>query len=225
VTDEADRLYGLPLEEFVPERDALAKRLRGEGRRADADAVKALRKPPAVMWAVNQVMRTQRGPARSLVQAADRAAKNPGNRDALRAHGDALDELARAAGGLLSGKGRGLSEDAVLRVRSALHGASLDRSLREDFVAGRLTSEPAPAGFGAITGMPAPKKAKAAPRAKAAPKPTPKPKPKPKPKGPSAAVRKRAERAEAQVAKARAALADAERDLAQARAELEAEQG
>jgi hypothetical protein len=216
--DETDRLYGLALEEFVPERDALAKKLRGEGRRADADAVKALRKPPAVVWAVNQVMRTQRGPARALIQAADRAAKSPGDRDALRAHGEALDELARAAGGLLSGAGRGLSEDAVLRVRSALHGASLDRGARDDFVAGRLTSEPAPAGFGAITAMP-----KARPEAKK-PKAAPKPKkPKPKPKGPSPAARKRVARAEAQVAKARAALDDAERALVEARTALRAE--
>jgi hypothetical protein len=31
--DDADALYGLPLEQFVPERDALAKRLRAEKRR------------------------------------------------------------------------------------------------------------------------------------------------------------------------------------------------
>lgn len=224
--DEADRLYGLALEDFVAERDALAKSLRADGRRADADAVKALRKPPAVVWAVNQVMRTQRNPAQSLIKAADRAAKHPGDRDALRAHGEALDELARAAAGLLSGKGRGLSEDAVLRVRGALHGASVDRELRDDFVAGRLTSEPSPAGFGAITAAPAPR-SKATSKSKPAPKTTSKPKPaskaKPKPKGPSPAARKRVERAEAQVTKARAALADAERVLAEARAALDAD--
>ena len=227
--DEADRLYGLALEDFVAERDALAKALRADGRRADADAVKALRKPPAVVWAVNQVMRTQRNAARTLIKAADRAAKKPGDRDALRAHGEALDELARAAAGLLSGKGRGLSEDAVLRVRGALHGASVDRELRDEFVAGRLVTEPAPAGFGAITATPTAKparsKAKPAPTPKAKPAPKPKPTPKPKPKGPSPAARKRVKRAEAHVAKARSALADAERDLAEARAALEADQG
>jgi hypothetical protein len=217
--DEADRLYGLALEDFIAERDALAKVLRADGRRADADAVKALRKPPAVVWAVNQVMRTQRGAARSLIKAADRAAKHPGDRDALRAHGESLDELARAAAGLLSGKGRGLSDDAVLRVRGALHGASVDRELRDEFIGGRLTAEPAPAGFGAITATPAPSS-----KAKPAPKPKAKPAPKPKPKGPSPAARKRVKRAEAKVAKARAALADAERDLADARAALESDQ-
>ena len=47
--DEADKLYGLPLEDFIAERDAFAKALRAQGRRAEADEVKALRKPPAVV--------------------------------------------------------------------------------------------------------------------------------------------------------------------------------
>jgi hypothetical protein len=232
VIDEADRLFGLPLEEFTAERDALAKSLRADGRRADADAVKALRKPPAVVWAVNQVMRTQRAPAEAIVQAADRAAADPGDRDALRAHHAALEELSAAAAGLLSGKGRALSQDALLRVRTALHAASLDRERRADFVAGRLTEEPGPVGFGAITAMPK-RAAKAAPKLKPKPKAEPKPKPKaepkpkakPKPKGPSPAARKRVERAEAKLAEARAALGGAERELADARAALEAEQG
>jgi hypothetical protein len=229
VIEEADRLYGLPLEDFIAQRDALAKSLRGEGRRAEADDVKALRKPAAVVWAVNQVMRTQGKAARALAGAADRAAANPGDRDALAAHAAALDELTKAAAGLLSGKGRALSEDALLRVRSALHAASLNRELRDEFVAGRLSAEPAPAGFGALTGMPAPAPAaarpkpaaprKAAARAKrAAPPPPP-----PEPKGPSKAALRRVERAEAKVEKAREALAEAEQELADARAAVDAE--
>jgi hypothetical protein len=214
--DEADQLYGLPLEDFVAERDALAKRLRADGRRAEADEVKALRKPPAVVWAVNQLMRTQRKPAKALVAAADRAAKNPGDRNALRAHHDALDELTAAGAGLLSGKGRGLSEDALLRVRSALHAASLDRNAREDFIAGRLSEEPAPAGFAAITAMPAPKKKKAA----KAPPPPPEPPEPPAPPRPTKAQLKRVERAETRIAKLREQLQEAEQELADARAEL-----
>jgi len=212
--DEADKLYGLPLEDFVAQRDALAKQLRADGRRAEADEVKALRKPPAVVWAVNQLMRTQRKAARALVTAADRAAKHPSDRDALRAHHDALDQLATAGEGLLSGKGRGLSEDALLRVRGALHAASLDRDRREEFIAGRLSEEPAPAGFGAITGMPAPAKPRAAKKEEEPPAPPP-----PPPK-PSKAQLKRVERAEARIAKLRDQLDDAEQELAEARADL-----
>jgi hypothetical protein len=219
--DEADRLYGLPLEDFVAERDALAKQLRADGRRAEADEVKALRKPPAVVWAVNQLMRTQHKPAKALVAAADRAAKNPGDRDALRAHHDALDELTTAGAGLLSGKGRGLSEDALLRVRSALHAASLDRDARENFIAGRLSEEPAPAGFAAITAMPAPKKTAAkADKARKATKPPPPPPAPPEPPRPTKAQLKRVERAEARIAKLREQLDDAEQELADSRADL-----
>ena len=221
VLDEADKLYGLPLEDFVERRDALAKQLRADGRRDEADEVKALRKPPAVVWAVNQLMRTQRKAARALVDAADRAAKHPGDRDALRAHHDALDQLASAGAGLLSGKGRGLSEDALLRVRSALHAASLDRDTREDFIAGRLSAEPAPAGFGAITGMPKTAPKKAAPKKTAAKKPAAKkPPPPPPPPKPTKAQLKRVERAEARITKLREQLSEAEQELADARADL-----
>jgi hypothetical protein len=55
--DEADELYGLALDAFVPERDALAKRLRADGRRDEANEVKALRKPSVAAWAVNQAVR------------------------------------------------------------------------------------------------------------------------------------------------------------------------
>ena len=63
--EEADALYGLPLEDFVAERDALAKRLRGEGRREDAQAVKALAKPTVAAWAVNQAVRARPREARA----------------------------------------------------------------------------------------------------------------------------------------------------------------
>jgi hypothetical protein len=217
VIDAADELFGLALEDFVAQRDTLAKGLRAEGRREDADAVKKLRKPTAVVWAVNQVMRTQRAPARALIEAADTALKRPGDRDALRAHSDALDELVRAAAGLLRGGGHGLSDDMLARVRSALHAASLDQELRNEFVAGRLQAEPGPAGLAALSAMSAPPKAQGAKT-----KPKPKAKARPPPPRPSAAARKRVQRAEARVAKAREALASAEQELADARAALDA---
>ena len=64
--DAIDRLYGLPLEAFVGERDALAKELRAAGRRDEAAAVKALTKPTVAAWAVNQALRTQHKAAGEL---------------------------------------------------------------------------------------------------------------------------------------------------------------
>lgn len=46
-------LYAGPLDAFVARRDALAKELRAAGRRDDAKAVKALRKPKRLAWALN----------------------------------------------------------------------------------------------------------------------------------------------------------------------------
>ena len=45
IDSEIDRLYGLALEEFTKERDALARRLRADGNRDDAASVAGLRKP------------------------------------------------------------------------------------------------------------------------------------------------------------------------------------
>ena len=70
-----DRLYGLPREEFVAERDALAKQLRADGQRDEATAVKALPKPTVAAWAANQAVRSQKRAARELWKAGDALAK------------------------------------------------------------------------------------------------------------------------------------------------------
>src|SRR4051812_39551314 len=50
-------LYGLPLEEFTPARDALAKELKAAGRKDEAAEVKSLRKPSLAAWALNRAAR------------------------------------------------------------------------------------------------------------------------------------------------------------------------
>src|SRR3954451_17426043 len=52
---EIDALFQGSLAEFTAARNALAKRLKNEGRTLDAERVKALAKPPASAWAVNQL--------------------------------------------------------------------------------------------------------------------------------------------------------------------------
>ena len=52
--DVADELYGLPLAEFTPARDARAKALKGT---EHASRVKALRKPSLAAWVVNLLVR------------------------------------------------------------------------------------------------------------------------------------------------------------------------
>src|SRR5690349_22162490 len=90
VLDEADRLYGLPLEQFTAERDAAAKALRKSGDREAAAVLAKLPKPTPAAWAANQVARTE-----------------PDVRDEFLAAGAALREAQEAA---LAGDAGGVRE-------------------------------------------------------------------------------------------------------------------
>jgi hypothetical protein len=184
-----DRLYGLPLDEFVPAREALSKELRSDGRRDEANAVKKLAKPTVAAWAVNQAVRSQGKAARALWKAGDDLAATQeaildgkGSGADLRAAADneraALDPLVAAARGLLSSSGDELSETTIDRVRETLHAAAIDPTAREDVAAGRATRERAPQGLfgGGVAAPPAPRS-----RARSAEAPPEKPAAAPKP--------------------------------------------
>ena len=55
IPEVAIALFRTPPDRFVAERDALVKELRAQGRDDDAATVKALRKPTATVWALNQL--------------------------------------------------------------------------------------------------------------------------------------------------------------------------
>ena len=112
VTKEIDELYGLPLDEFTKERDALARRLRSDGRREEAAEVAELRKPVLAAWLVNRLARERRDDVRELVAAAEAIRK--GEADAHDRFRRTADELVRAARELVAGDGR-KPTDAVLR--------------------------------------------------------------------------------------------------------------
>ena len=84
---DVDELYGLPLDRFTPERNALARELRNGGERERGAEVAALRKPSVAAWAVNQLVRTQKSAIGELFEAGDglRAAQD----DVLAGRGDA----------------------------------------------------------------------------------------------------------------------------------------
>ena len=63
-TSEIDALFKLSLAEFTAARNALASRLKKEGRSGEAERVKAMPKPPATAWAVNQLFWRHRRVAR-----------------------------------------------------------------------------------------------------------------------------------------------------------------
>jgi hypothetical protein len=172
---DADDLYGLPLDQFIPERTALARSLRSQGRREEAKEVSGTRKPSVAAWAVNQLVRTQARPVAELFEAGDalRAAQDQvlagqGDRSGLRVAAErerqAVQELVKAARGLLSTDGHELGSIIVERVSETLHAAALDEEARQQVQAGTLQRELRHVGFGTSAGTtPAPSSARPRP--------------------------------------------------------------
>ena len=144
---EAERLYGLPLDEFTAARDARARELRQDGDRQKAAEVAALRKPVLAAWVVNMLARDERGDIRELVAAAKGIKAGEGEADA--AFREALERLTDAGRRLLEAEGR--STDATLhQVAGTLRAAAA--SDPELLASGTLTQPIEPSGFGAMAG-------------------------------------------------------------------------
>jgi hypothetical protein len=208
---DPDQLYGLPLDEFVPQRVALAKELRAAGDRAGAADVAALRKPSLGAWAVNQLVRTQPRAVKELFASGDALtgvqeqliagrADAPELREANSRERAAVDALISLARGLLSSEGNELSPAVLDRVSDTLNAAALDPEARAAVSDGRLERELQHAGLGGLGGGVAP--ARSAPRHAPAARSEP-----PKGRDPRAAERARLEARRA----ARVAEADARR--------------
>jgi hypothetical protein len=158
---DTDRLYGLPLDEFVPARDELAKQLRDQGQRELADEVKGLRKPPVAAWIVNQLARERELDVQRLLNAGEALSKaqaGAARGDSPRAFADArhdeqlaLERLAEAAREAIAREAIG--DAALNRVLQTLRAASLTAEGRELLKRGRLTEELEPPGFEAMSGL------------------------------------------------------------------------
>jgi hypothetical protein len=169
---DADRLYGLPLDEFTKERDLLAKELRKGGDKDAAATVGKLPKPTPVAWAVNRLARDEPGLIEALVSAGERlqAAQLGGEgRDAVRAavaeERAAVDAVVGAARELRPG-GKPLSRPMVDRLRALLHAVAGDEALRERVKAGTVAEEPEAGGAWPLGAVAAPAAASERPAAK-----------------------------------------------------------
>jgi hypothetical protein len=156
---DVEELYGLPLERFVSERNALARELRTGGRRDEATAVAALRKPSVAARAVNQLARAHPRQLRGLFTAGDALSEVQSDVLAGRADGHALGEAAEreraavsvlvdAARELLTAEGLAASASVLERVAETLHAAALDDDAREPVGQGRLERELRHVGLG-----------------------------------------------------------------------------
>jgi hypothetical protein len=141
----------------VAARNALVKSLRKEGRRDDATAVAALRRPSPASWSLNQVARHEADvvgealDAGAKLQAATARAvsgKRGDLRSAQEAQRRALDAVLDAA--MARGRELGAANLDQLRRRAGntLHAAVADGAIGAQLRAGRLDEDLDPPGFG-----------------------------------------------------------------------------
>ncbi|HWI74938.1 MAG TPA: hypothetical protein VNT55_23450 [Baekduia sp.] len=152
--DPIDRLYGADLEDFVHERDTLAKSLRDEGDRDGAAAVSKLAKPTRAAWAVNRLARERPDEIRALVEAGEALA---GAQEQLLDGADAavLRGAAEAARALVDALAAEAPVDGPARdrVRATLHAATVDDGVRAEVAAGRVVKERSASGFGGLEAL------------------------------------------------------------------------
>jgi hypothetical protein len=148
---EYERLYGLPLEDFVKERNGLARQLRQDGRGDEADQIEALRRPSVALWAVNQLAR-QRGELVETLLAAGQRLRG-GDVRAADDVSRAVDRLVTSARDVLGEAGHAASDATLQRVAATLRAAVADDAHAQALADGRLTAELQPAGFEAMAAL------------------------------------------------------------------------
>ena len=163
IDKEIDRLYGVAPSEFVAERGRIERTLRDEGRKGEADQVKALPKPTTAAWIVNQLVREKRRDVDRLLAAGERLRE--AQRSAVAGEGTSRFEEARgeenesrraltdAAASLLAERGKKASPAALDQVDQTLRAAAVLDEGRELLDAGRLVRELEAGGFELLAGV------------------------------------------------------------------------
>jgi hypothetical protein len=143
-----DRLYSVPLEEFISTRDGLVKELKDEGKADASVEVKKLRKPTLTLWALNRLPRVERDLIDRLIEASASVRDTlddgdpAGIRNANAQRRKAIAELLAAAERELTGAGHAATRDTIEKVSRALLAATTDEELATQLAEGRFTSEP-----------------------------------------------------------------------------------
>lgn len=151
---EIDALFQLSLAEFTGARNALAKHLKNEGRTLDAERVKALAKPPAPAWAVNQLYWQDPKAIERLLtlgervrKAQTRQLKNADLRALIEEKKQMTTALLTKASAILEEAGHAASADSMRRVSATLESLAAWGFMEGVPRAGRLTAELDPPGF------------------------------------------------------------------------------
>lgn len=160
---DLDRLYGLPLNEFVPERTALVERLQRAGAQHAADTAQKLNKPSVSAWAINQLSRYRRQLVVDLISAVDRlrAAQSgaadgrtdgPSLSEAVKDEEAALARIEETTPGILNEAGYVTSRATIDRAMRSIRAAAAHSEGRTLLEQGRLSQDFEPAGFAELGG-------------------------------------------------------------------------
>ena len=162
VQDEIDALFQGLLSEFTAARNALAARLKKAGHAEAAEQVKALTKPSAPAWAVNQLYWKHRIQLDRLLDAGQRFRKaqtaqlegtSADLREPLEARRAALADLSSRAAKILADAGSPATPDTMRRITTTLEALSTYAGIPDTPQAGRLTDDVPPPGFEALAAL------------------------------------------------------------------------
>ena len=149
---EAEALLSVAPDDFVTERNRLARELRDAGRKDEAAAVTTLRKPPPVVLAANRAARSRPQVAKDVARAAKRAKKKLGlDPEARKALDDAFKLLEDVALAFLGGTKKP-SDANRRRLHDLFQNVVADDEPSLPSCAACCTEEPEPAGFAAYAG-------------------------------------------------------------------------
>lgn len=140
VSEVAD-LYGLPLDDFISERDRLVRQLRDEGKVEEASEVSKLRKPTTDAWALNQVARRHPEQMEGLLTTHG-TLRQSADGDAVRRTSDErrrlVDELVEAAASTLEQTGHSSAGSVRDRIVRTLLAAAGDPDTEQNLARGTL---------------------------------------------------------------------------------------
>ena len=157
---EIDGLFQLSLPEFIGARNALAKQLKNEGRTFDVERVKAIAKPSAPAWVVNQLYWQNPKAIERLLTLGERARKaqtgqlkNADLRALLEEKKQMTQALLTKAAAIVEEAGQTASADSMRRVSATLESLAAWGHMDGVPRAGRLTADLEPPGFEALAEM------------------------------------------------------------------------
>ncbi len=145
-------LYAAPLEEFTARRNAIAREVAAAGEKLDAAELRALPKPNAAAWALNQLARQDPEGIDRLLDTSEslRRAQHEDGGDLRALHAQTRAQVATLvtrAQSIVEANGRKATQALKKQVAQSLMAAAADERAGEQLRAGRLTRELEPGGF------------------------------------------------------------------------------